>query len=95
MTSEGTAPQTLTAHEHPVREIFSDRFFFSSQSSVCCSYADLDAFMFELVGETRQLTHVSCGCAPIRLRSLAEDESNSTDLLGEQMLAPCVRCLPG
>jgi uncharacterized protein with ParB-like and HNH nuclease domain len=22
MTSEGTAPQTLTAHEHPVREIF-------------------------------------------------------------------------
>lgn len=28
MTVETAVPKTLTAHEHPVREIFSDRFFF-------------------------------------------------------------------
>lgn len=28
MTTGAAAPKTLTAHEHPVREIFSDRFFF-------------------------------------------------------------------
>lgn len=28
MTAEAATPKTLTAHEHPVREIFSDRFFF-------------------------------------------------------------------
>lgn len=28
MTSETATPKTLTAHEHPVREIYSDRFFF-------------------------------------------------------------------
>jgi hypothetical protein len=34
-----------------------------------------------------------CGCTPIRLRRMAEGESNPIDELGKQMYASRFRCL--